>query len=225
MNLYAKDVISSGRIGVGEAAPTEKLHIKDGHIKIEDGTQQAGRVLTSDANGVGTWQALSMGNKMAQILFQSNNVKINTANYSSVNNVKVLPTKEIATSVASVYNEIDGLAYIEDKITLPAGKYFIFINHDIPSSEYCFFQVNRNNNNHPVYTTYYGEWLNTSFPLVLEKEDSISFYIKGFADASYNSAAIDNENGLPNPSPLFYLPEAYYEKANIVNWGTILKLN
>ncbi|MDR0232136.1 MAG: tail fiber domain-containing protein [Dysgonamonadaceae bacterium] len=48
-----------GNVGIG-TDPTHKLHINNGTtngaIKIVDGTQKNGRVLTTDNNGVGTWQ-------------------------------------------------------------------------------------------------------------------------------------------------------------------------
>ncbi len=47
------------RIGIGTSAPSTKLDISsstNGAIKIADGSQQVGYVLTSDANGVGTWR-------------------------------------------------------------------------------------------------------------------------------------------------------------------------
>lgn len=49
----------NGNVGIGTISPTRKLHIESptsGAIRIVDGTQADGRVLTSDANGVGTWQ-------------------------------------------------------------------------------------------------------------------------------------------------------------------------
>jgi len=50
---------SNNRVGLGTAAPTARLEINNGDIngaiKIVDGTQGAGRVLTSDANGLATW--------------------------------------------------------------------------------------------------------------------------------------------------------------------------
>jgi hypothetical protein len=52
-------VDSSGNIGIGTASPSTKLHVvstTSGAIRIVDGTQQLGYVLTSDGNGVGTWQ-------------------------------------------------------------------------------------------------------------------------------------------------------------------------
>ena len=45
----------TGNIGIGTNDPTDRLHVV-GSVKIENGTQGAGKVLTSDANGVGTWQ-------------------------------------------------------------------------------------------------------------------------------------------------------------------------
>ncbi|MEN4758960.1 tail fiber domain-containing protein [Chryseobacterium sp. C39-AII1] len=54
----------TGNVGIGNTAPTVKLDINSGGtstapvtaIKIVDGNQAAGKILTSDANGEGTWQ-------------------------------------------------------------------------------------------------------------------------------------------------------------------------
>jgi len=45
------------RVGIGTTSPIAKLDIA-GNIKITDGTQAIGKVLTSDAVGNGSWQAL-----------------------------------------------------------------------------------------------------------------------------------------------------------------------
>ena len=55
--------LKNGNLGIGINAPDAKLHVVGsthlaGSIQIADGTQGAGKVLTSDANGQGTWQAL-----------------------------------------------------------------------------------------------------------------------------------------------------------------------
>jgi hypothetical protein len=49
----------SGNVGVGTTTPTSKLEIA-GDIKIVDGTQGAGKVLTSDANGKASWQSSNL---------------------------------------------------------------------------------------------------------------------------------------------------------------------
>jgi hypothetical protein len=45
----------NGNVGIGNASPAAKLDVL-GNIKIADGTQAAGRVLTSDATGLASWQ-------------------------------------------------------------------------------------------------------------------------------------------------------------------------
>lgn len=48
-------ILANGNIGVGTTSPTTKLDI-NGQIRIRGGAPFAGKVLTSDANGVGSWQ-------------------------------------------------------------------------------------------------------------------------------------------------------------------------
>lgn len=42
-------------VGIGTTTPADRLHVA-GNIRMVDGNQAAGRVLTSDANGTATWQ-------------------------------------------------------------------------------------------------------------------------------------------------------------------------
>jgi hypothetical protein len=51
---------SGGRLGIGTTTPLASLHI-EGNILIADGTQGAGKVLTSDENGVASWQTAGGG--------------------------------------------------------------------------------------------------------------------------------------------------------------------
>ena len=53
-------VTADGKLSVGVATPTEALHVV-GSIRMVDGNQAAGRVLTSDANGVASWTAPGAG--------------------------------------------------------------------------------------------------------------------------------------------------------------------
>ena len=55
-----QDIYQTGKVGIGTSTPTAPLHVTSataGAIRIADGTQGEGKVLTSDANGVGTWKA------------------------------------------------------------------------------------------------------------------------------------------------------------------------
>jgi hypothetical protein len=51
-------IAPGGNMGVGTTTPSAKLHIA-GTIKITDGTEAAGKVLTSDANGLASWAPLT----------------------------------------------------------------------------------------------------------------------------------------------------------------------
>ena len=45
---------TAGNVGIGTTAPSQKLDV-DGQIRLRQGSPGAGKVLTSDTNGVGTW--------------------------------------------------------------------------------------------------------------------------------------------------------------------------
>jgi len=48
---------STGNVGIGVANPEQKLHVA-GSIKMEDGNEGSGKVMTSDATGTGYWEQL-----------------------------------------------------------------------------------------------------------------------------------------------------------------------
>ena len=55
--------VNSDKVGVGLTAPSTKFHIystQSGVFRLQDGSQGAGYVLQSDANGVGTWTSSSV---------------------------------------------------------------------------------------------------------------------------------------------------------------------
>ena len=69
---------ASGKVGIGTTSPQAKLDIS-GNIKITDGTQGAGKVLTSDANGLATWQTPAgdnLGNHLATTTLDMKNFPI-----------------------------------------------------------------------------------------------------------------------------------------------------
>lgn len=45
-------------VGIGTTSPTERLHV-EGSIRMVDGNQATGKVLTSNFNGTGSWQTIS----------------------------------------------------------------------------------------------------------------------------------------------------------------------
>lgn len=86
----ANDVVvtTSGNVGIANITPATKLDIyngtTNGAIKIVDGTQGVGKVLMSDANGVGTWVMPNSFKSTALGVYPKTAVVINsngTANY------------------------------------------------------------------------------------------------------------------------------------------------
>ncbi len=59
-NPPANGMIVQGNVGIGTAAPTATLHVV-GTSRFVDGTEGAGKVLTSDASGNATWSTSTSG--------------------------------------------------------------------------------------------------------------------------------------------------------------------
>ncbi|MCB9205548.1 MAG: collagen-like protein [Flavobacteriales bacterium] len=57
----------NGGVGIGTDSVLAQLHVA-GNVLIDDGTQQAGYVLTSDADGLASWQAPSGGSGTSNLL-------------------------------------------------------------------------------------------------------------------------------------------------------------
>ena len=68
---------TSGNVGIGTATPGAKLNIV-GDLKIVDGTQGAGKVLTSDASGLASWQTPAGGGSTTSIADADNDTKVQT---------------------------------------------------------------------------------------------------------------------------------------------------
>ncbi|MEP6674270.1 MAG: hypothetical protein ABJA78_03920 [Ferruginibacter sp.] len=101
---------NNGNLGIGTAAPDAKLHVA-GSIKMVDGNQAAGKVLTSDANGLASWQPDGTG----YWSLSGNNIgNTNTANVGIGTNAPV--NKLTVSGNADITGNL-GLG-----ITLPAAK-------------------------------------------------------------------------------------------------------
>ena len=58
-NSITKTILK-GNVGFGESSPSQKIDVV-GTLRVRDGNQANGKVFTSDANGVGSWQTPSGG--------------------------------------------------------------------------------------------------------------------------------------------------------------------
>ncbi|MDD4900931.1 MAG: hypothetical protein PHS62_02340 [Patescibacteria group bacterium] len=77
----AMTVLKNGNVGIGIVNPGAKLEVA-GQVKITGGTPGAGKVLTSDANGLAVWQALTASSDTLQSVTNrgtttTNNLAIN----------------------------------------------------------------------------------------------------------------------------------------------------
>ena len=58
LGFMIQESIAQGNVGIGTTSPMAKLEV-NGQVKITGGSPGAGKVLTSDASGLGTWQSAS----------------------------------------------------------------------------------------------------------------------------------------------------------------------
>ncbi|KFF24642.1 hypothetical protein IW16_20245 [Chryseobacterium vrystaatense] len=171
-------VLNNGDVGINSSSPTAKLEIKNdvpGAIKIVDGTQQAGRLLTSDDNGVGTWQPKE---SKGAIIYLSGKQDFSTSQF----------TRFVGTSIIEKDN-IGGISTSGATINLPKGKYLIILDEDIAAFEYGLFNI-VTPDNIGLFHTVYGATLRASF-------------IADFSGGA-GSMFMQFQGELYNPNPSYY---------------------
>ena len=95
-------ISGAGNVGIGAPAPSNLLHVNSatsGAIRIVDGTQATGRVLTSNATGVGTWQEIGINNVVGYISNVGVTINNNTAPYLQTGSYVSLPPGRYAVNV------------------------------------------------------------------------------------------------------------------------------
>ncbi|MCB0347697.1 MAG: hypothetical protein KDD37_02630 [Bdellovibrionales bacterium] len=102
-------VKNSGDVGIGTTTPDEKLHVV-GSIKMVDGNQGVGKVLTSDANGVASWQAAGAGGETNTASNQGTGVGVYDAKVGSdlqFRNITAEAGNEISVTLSTKDIELD----------------------------------------------------------------------------------------------------------------------
>lgn len=201
-NKALVNIYDNGNVGINTPNPNAKLHIvaaaNENGFQLQDGTEQDKRVLTSDANGVGTWQVSS---KAIQINFVNMNgqqpfISGTTTGVGphTVFNPATPPTLSGSGSTAITFPS-------NSRIHLPQGLYQIFVRADVAGNEFAAFGGWMENGGTPyrAYYSYYGNLLaNPSFLVDLKNMpagDSLYFTLCGLTNnpsSSYYDADYTN---------------------------------
>ena len=113
-------VTAAGNVGIGTITPTQKLEIQTGGtvaspvtgFKLVDGNQGVGKVLISDANGVGTWKKHSLFTEPAVYgtFTWAPNTALGNTNWNSVASLSLQPNISYMIYMKMHYlNNVDGL--------------------------------------------------------------------------------------------------------------------
>jgi trimeric autotransporter adhesin len=106
-------------VGIGTGAPTAKLDIR-GQVRIVNGTQGTGRVLTSDASGNTSWQAVSTSSSNVCYIKDVKSSGISGGNFTSL----AWQTRDLNT----VEGNSSLVTLAANQFTLQAGTYIIRID-------------------------------------------------------------------------------------------------
>ena len=105
-------LLYSQNVGINTPTPEARLHI-NGDVRITDGTQGIGEVLTSDANGLASWQPVKTAFTLASSASVAANDYIGLGSSSSqfVKNSIVIPFNCEITSLTFSTRSIAGSTY------------------------------------------------------------------------------------------------------------------
>lgn len=153
---YANDVIVTpdGKMGIGTITPQARLDLK-GSLRIADGNESEGYVFTDqDAAGKGKWMTPNLSAKVGEWTLSNTSLDC----YASYDEITLYDSQTSAPSYLD-NSQIALSATDNTYLTIPAGKYLIFINQDIGYAEYGIFRIRNASSGSMIYLQYYAEWL------------------------------------------------------------------
>ncbi len=130
--VEAIHVTPSGNVGLGTATPSTKLEVA-GQVKITGGTPGAGKVLTSDATGLATWQPAGTGSLPAGTTGQT--LRHDGTSYVSNSNLVNDGTNVgVGTSTPTAKLDVAGQFQVTNNGSVPVT---------INSNNFTFLNLNR----------------------------------------------------------------------------------
>jgi len=115
----------TGNVGIGTATPTAKLEVA-GQIKMTGGVPGAGKILTSDAAGLASWQAAAGGGYWTQ---SGSNLYPNDLGWNV----------GIGTTSPAQKLHVAGVGYITDGIRLDSDRKISFQGSGDPGNNFALF--------------------------------------------------------------------------------------
>ena len=117
------NIIPGGNVGIGTSGPTAKLDIV-GTVKIVDGTEGAGKVLTSDVDGLASWQLPTAGS-IANGSITEAKLAFDTATQDELDLKAPLLNPSFTGNITTIGNN-SGLFYELS----PSSNYFKFVGNN-----------------------------------------------------------------------------------------------
>ncbi|MGI9580223.1 hypothetical protein ACR1PO_03315 [Chryseobacterium sp. RRHN12] len=108
-NAFRVRITTGGNVGIGTTDPQARLHISTSTVKegfqLQDGSQGAGKILTSDAQGKASW------------------------------NVFPAITQTVLGTANTVEKQVAANTLINSTLTLPTGKWLVYIGQLVKAQE------------------------------------------------------------------------------------------
>jgi hypothetical protein len=197
---FSDDILinSQGQIGIGTLTPDAKVDIR-GNIKITNGSEGKDRALVSDAIGRGTWETLSLGANSSEWRVTGTPARIN-AGFNSISGTATFINNSLGLTTNGT-----------SSVTLPAGKYLLFLRGDINVREYGRMMIYNSVN--VLFSVLYSEALSGA-TCYAEFTSPVSLTVKFDAiDVRSNAAS-----AIPFITPL------PYQVPNLTIWASIVIL-
>ncbi len=122
-------ITHNGKIGINTTTPQTNLHVNGG-FTLTNGTQGAGKLLVSDANGVASWQSPTQ-TKQIMALANGSTQAVLTGVAGGGSSVLTNFTEVVNTIPSATFNAGT------DQVFIPAGTYEISVTYELTATGTC----------------------------------------------------------------------------------------